>query len=186
MPLITTLANASARGYGGLRTFGAANSYESIATVTVGSGGTSQIDFTSIPSTYTHLQIRYLWRSANASSMFMSFNGDGTQTNYYSHLMYATGGGIAVTAQNTNSFPGYYEPVANVFTGTVIDILDYKNTNKYKTARSFWGYDGNGSGYLGFYSGLWKNTNAITSITLYNSGGANIGQYSHFALYGIK
>ena len=34
------------------------NSYESIATVTVGAGGTSTITFSSIPTGYTHLQIR--------------------------------------------------------------------------------------------------------------------------------
>jgi hypothetical protein len=35
-----------------------ANTYEAIATVEVGSGGASTIDFTSIPSTYTDLVLR--------------------------------------------------------------------------------------------------------------------------------
>ena len=158
-------------------------SYESIATISVGSGGTSQIDFTSIPQTYTHLQLRYLWRSANPSEMAVAFNSGGT---YYRHLLYGSGGGSAATASNTNVFGGYYEPTTNVFNGTIIDILDYKNTNKTKVARVLWGHDANGSGWLGLNSGFWSSTNAITSITLTNSGGANIGQYSHFALYGIK
>jgi hypothetical protein len=34
----------------------AAGDFESIATVTVGSGGSAVISFTSIPSTYAHLQ----------------------------------------------------------------------------------------------------------------------------------
>ena len=43
-------------------------SYESIATVTVGSGGSSYIEFTSIPGTYTHLQIRGILRNTGSSS----------------------------------------------------------------------------------------------------------------------
>jgi hypothetical protein len=42
-------------------------SYESIAVSTVGSGGASSVSFTSIPGTYSHLQIRYLGRDNRAS-----------------------------------------------------------------------------------------------------------------------
>ena len=56
-------------------------SYESIATVSVGSGGTSSADFTSVPSTYTHLQIRYTTYASNGSYLSIQFNGD-TGTNY--------------------------------------------------------------------------------------------------------
>jgi len=74
MPLITTLAGASARGYGGLVTFGVPNSYESIASVTVGSGGAANVEFTSIPATYTHLQIRGIARSGRTDSTVDQFN----------------------------------------------------------------------------------------------------------------
>ena len=43
-------------------------SYESIATVTVGSGGSSEVNFTSIPGTYTHLQVRIIARTASAAT----------------------------------------------------------------------------------------------------------------------
>jgi hypothetical protein len=75
--------------------------------------------------------------------------------------------------------------LADAFGAGVVDILDYKDTNKYKTVRNLTGVDMNGMGELGLISGLWRNTNAITSILFYPPAN-NIAQYSHFALYGIK
>lgn len=160
-----------------------ATSYESIATYTVGSGGAAQIDFTSIPSTFTHLQIRYLWRSSNAAEMLVTYNSTGS---YYRHVLYGSGSGVAATSGANNVFGGYCEPSANVFNASVMDILDYTNTNKNKVARVLWGFDANGSGFLGLNSGYSNVTNAISSITLSPSGGGGISQYSQFALYGIK
>jgi hypothetical protein len=167
------------------------NSYESIATVTVGSGGSSTVDFTSIPSTYTNLQIRGIARStfsgAGDTTVYIRFNSD-TGTNYSWHRLYgyasvggdtsisATAGTIGVTARDS-------EP-ANLRTPFTVDILDYKNTNKYKSIQGFSGVDLNGSNSIFFNSSNWRNTDAITSITLYTSG--NLAQYSSFALYGIK
>ena len=75
----------------------------------------------------------------------------------------------------------------NGFAGFVSDVLDYANTNKYKTTRSLNGNDQNGSGYLWFASVLWMNTNAISTVTITTAGGSNtFNQYSQFALYGIK
>jgi hypothetical protein len=74
----------------------------------------------------------------------------------------------------------------------VIDILDYKDTNKYKTTRILAGCDTNTAvsstqGVVGLYSGSWRNTNAITSITLRTPAtGANFVSGTRFYLYGIK
>ena len=76
---------------------------------------------------------------------------------------------------------------ASVFGGIVIDLLDYSNTNKYKTLRSLGGWDANGSGRIILNSGLWGNSgSAISSIDIVTSTGNNFVQYSTFALYGIK
>ena len=157
-------------------------SYESIATVTVGSGGSSQIDFTSIPSTFTHLQIRCLWRTSSAAEIAVTYNATGS---YYRHLLYGSGSGVAATSGATNVFGGYYEPTANVFGTSIIDVLDYTDTNKNKVTRVLYGFDANGSGYVGLNSGYSNITNAISSITLSPTAGT-FSQYSHFALYGIK
>ena len=193
MPLITTLANASARGYGGLRTFGAANSYESIATVTVGSGGSSTITFSSIPSTYTHLQIRAITRSTRSaanSNIYLGFNNDTTTGNYYGHYLNGDGSSAGAGAKIGSTTSAIIVSAAatstsSVFTGAVIDILDYANTNKYKTIRGLDGRDLNGSGQVAITSALWAYTNAVDRIELKPFNG-NFAQYSHFALYGIR
>jgi hypothetical protein len=67
-----------------------------------------------------------------------------------------------------------------------MDIVDYTNTNKYKTSRAFAGFDANGSGMLAVTSGLWMSTTAINSITFTSDASGNFAQYSSFALYGVK
>jgi len=169
------------------------SSYESIATVTVGSGGSSTITFSSIPSTYTHLQIRAITRSTRSaanSNIYLGFNNDTTTGNYYGHYLNGDGSSAGAGAKigSTTSaiiISAAATSTSSVFTGAVIDILDYANTNKYKTSRSLNGYDTNGDGRIFFMSGLWMNTNAISSIQITDALGS-FAQYSSFALYGIK
>jgi hypothetical protein len=168
--------------------------YESIATTTVGSGGTSTITFSSIPSTYTHLQIRFLARTARANqedNIQLRFNSD-TGGNYAAHVLYGDGAtassfsdGTSITF-NTRSVVAAASATSGVFGAGIIDILDYTNTSKNTTVRSLNGYDNSGSGQVRLSSGLWINTAAVTSITIVSANAANISEYSSFALYGIK
>jgi len=165
--------------------------FESIATVTVGSGGTSSVEFTSIPGTYSHLQIRAICKNNNTStgddSITIQFNSD-TGTTYSGHALYGSGSAVSAfgSADMVNGYAGLCNrsnaSFASMFTGNVIDILDYANTNKYKTVRSLGGADQNGSGGIIFNSGNWRSTSAVTSIKLVQ----NFVQYSTFALYGIR
>ena len=75
---------------------------------------------------------------------------------------------------------------ASTFGTFIVDILDYKDTNKYKTIRGLAGTDNNGSGSVYFSSGLWMSTSAITRIDLAPNAGTLFNQNSSFALYGIK
>ena len=170
--------------------------YDSIATVTVGSGGSATIDFTSIPSTYTHLQIRGIARTNRSNAAYdivkLNVNSD-TGNNYSHHFVYGDGSGTAAGATtSTNTIFNYYVGTgfasANIFGTLIIDILDYANTNKYKTTRTLGGVDfNNGSfGFIVLGSGNWRNTNAITSISLAPQAGNSFNQYTQFALYGIK
>jgi hypothetical protein len=168
---------------------GAAGSYESIATVIV-STAVANVDFTSIPSTYTHLQIRGIARASSLSELRIQFNGD-TASNYSWHGL--SGNGTTARSDNGTSSPrisaAYYNGLpstASIFGAFVIDILDYANTNKYKTTRALVGYDANGSGGPSLDSGNWRNTNAITSIKLFLDSTYTFQQYSQIALYGIK
>ena len=168
-----------------------AGSFESIATVTVGSGGSSTITFSSIPSTYTHLQVRLLCRQSNgdtSNNIYLKINND-TASNYTLHDIYGDGSSVSVQGA-ANQSQGFAARVADsaasssIFGVGIIDILDYANTNKYKTVRSLSGEDRNGAGNVYFISSLWRSTSAITELTFQN--GTVAAQYSHFALYGIK
>ena len=177
-----------------LYTGGAApTSYESIATVTVGSGGSSTITFSSIPSTYKHLQIRLIGRDNRGiyvDYFKMRFNSD-SGNNYAVHAIYGDGASALATATTSNASIDINRiaastATANGFGAGIIDILDYTNTNKYKTTKALAGYDDNGQGQIWFQSGLWQNTAAITQIDLLPGVGTSFSQYSTFALYGVK
>jgi hypothetical protein len=118
----------------------------------------------------------------------MRLNSD-TGNNYATHLLFGDGASASsAAASTTNQISAGASAQSGATTSpavAVIDLLDYANTNKNKTIRTLSGRDSNGSGDVAFTSGLWQNTNAITSILLYFDT-ANINQYSSFALYGVK
>ena len=164
------------------------NSYESIATVTVGAGGTSTITFSSIPNTYKHLQIRWIaLNGTNPAYTKINFNSD-TGANYAWHQLYANGSTVVGAGGGSKTFAIADESVGGATSTAgvaVADILDYTDTNKNKTVRVLSGRDQNGSGNVVFNSGAWFNTAAITRIDLTFSS-SNVAQYSQFALFGIK
>jgi hypothetical protein len=180
----------------GLLTGGVAASltdYESIASTTVGSGGSASVTFSSIAGTYSHLQVRFLGRDNRASTqdtLLVRFNSD-SGSNYRIHYLLGDGssasaGGFASTGIEVYRIAAASSG-ASMFGAGVIDILDYTSTNKNKTTRSLAGLDMNGSGEVALGSGLWFATPAaITSITLLPTNGTLFSEYSSFALYGIK
>jgi len=173
----------------------AAGDFESIATVTVSSGGAANVEFTSIPAIYSHLQIRGISRNtqtpnADEDGILLTFNSD-TGSNYAYHRLRGTGSSVVASANtsttNINIGDGARDGATSGIYGVVVaDILDYANTNKYKTVRSLTGCEFNTSnGVITFRSGLWMSTSAVTSIKL-TPEVLNFKQYSSFALYGIK
>ena len=176
---------------------------EPIATTLVGAGGVSSVTFSNIPSTYKHLQLRVFAQSNRTSfsvdNLFGTVNGD-SSASYAQHSLYASAsttpsalfGGNA--SQTALTIGGINSSVAtSVFTSCIVDYLDYANTNKFKTIRSFNGYDVNGTvgtgswgGQCGLYSNLWMNTAPITSLSFTVLSGTAFTQHSRFSLYGIK
>lgn len=171
--------------------FTPSGSYDSIATVTA-SGSSSTITFSSIPQTYQHLQIRGISKSPNGGpALVIQYNGD-SSVNYKSHYLEGNGASAyaGVGGTNTYGYCGYAVPGSansSMRSATIIDILDYTNTNKYKTTRSLSGYDTNNTvdGYMDLFSNLWMSTSAVNSITLSIQGELFVAN-SQFALYGIK
>lgn len=161
-----------------------------LATVAVTSS-TATVSFSSIPDYYEHLQVRVLARSTGGniqSYIKLEANSDTTGTNYYSHYIQADGSTV-VSGPNANASIHYdiagNNANASVFGAVILDILDYSNSNKYKTIKALGGTDNNGSGRMNLTSGLWMNTNKISSLTFTPFSGS-FAQHSLFALYGIK
>jgi hypothetical protein len=193
-PITSTLANGSAYGYRTLAAAGAAPAFESIATFT-GNGSANSVTFSSIPQTYTSLQIRcfgMVTLGISTNRLKLNFNGD-TGSNYAYHSLIGDGStvftesGISQTAiDNMGTVMGSsYAPAP-----TIIDIHDYTATSRNKTVRSFTGADGNiasASFRILLSSGLWMNTSAITSIDVaLTNGSLAFTTSSVISLYGIK
>jgi hypothetical protein len=186
---------ASVLDSGGAGGGGAA--YESIATAT-GTGSSSTITFSSIPSTYTHLQIRLNARSTRTGSdtksvLALRFNND-TGSNYAFHRLYGDGVNAAASgsASATWGFAAYVSSsvaLANTNGAAVIDLHDYASTTKNKTVRSFSGRNSNvtdDTDVINLLSNLWMNTSVVNRIDLIVVDGSSWSTTSTFSLYGIK
>jgi len=167
------------------------SAYFPIATTTLATS-TASVTFSSIPTDYTHLQLRGIMRNTNQNSFVLRarFNSD-TGSNYARHTLKGEGTTPSATAETTQTSISFDDmsPVsgntANVFGGIIWDILDYANTNKYKTSRTVGGFNPNGGGRILFDSALWQSTTAVSSISIFMASD-NLAQYSSFTLYGIK
>lgn len=165
--------------------------YEAIQTYTVGAGGTSSITFNLSGVTgYKHLQIRSSLLTASGGQVIkINFNSDGSAI-YTEHALVGNGSSPSADASTSLSGGVIFGRVVGTSTtsptGIVTDILDYADTNKYKTIRSLGGMDANGSGEINLISSLWQSTSAISNISISTFSGVNLAQYSSFALYGIK
>ena len=167
------------------------NSYIPIASYTVPATAQASITFAGIPQNFTHLQIRGTARSSNGSvggdSISVSFNGN---TTYRSHYLYGEGSGSAQAGSDAiRNYVGRApsaSDTASVYGEFVCDILDYANTNKYKTGRSLLGFDLNGSGNVYLTSFLYQDTAATTSLTFTIYGGYLFNQYTNISIYGVN
>ena len=197
-PILESIGSVKGFGWGALAAL--LPSFESIATAN-GTGSSSVITFSSIPSTYQHLQIRFIAKNsinqnwANGSRLFIRFNSD-TGSNYAWHKL--AGDGSAASTGNGASQSNIYtdycvaangSSITNVHGAGIIDIHNYAVSVQYKTVRTFTGSVADSASYypaIGLTSGLWMNTSAITSITLTDESSSNFLTSSTFALYGIK
>ena len=171
------------------------NYMEPIASILVGSGGTSQITFNDIPQNYKHLQLRVFARSNRAGnpndSVVLYINNDMNQSTYTYHDFGGDGSGIYQYGSGAPSLCATQMSAAdsinsNIFGVAITDILDYSNISKHKTIRNIGGVDGNGSGRVAVMSSAWLNTNGIVSIKITPQVGTSWYQHSRFSLYGIK
>ena len=169
-------------------------SFESITSV-AGSNATS-INFTSIPSTYSHLQFRFIAQNTdttNNTPFDMQINA-ATGAVYSWHQLIGTGGSTSLDSganKNWIEFGSILVPGGSnqdtVCVG-IIDIHNYASTTMYKTVRFIGGRERNGiQSQIFISSGLYQATTAISSVKFLSSDNTySFGTKSSIALYGIK
>ena len=163
--------------------------YTAIATVTVGSGGAADIEFTSIPGTYTDLIVLTSVRSTgNETSMQIQFNS--STTNRSVRYLYGDGSS-AGSGSDTNMFvasavvPSTY--TSNTFANGYLYIPNYAGSTAKSSMADASQENNSTTAYSALTANLWNNTSAITSIKFSNVVGTGVfAQYSTATLYGIK
>jgi hypothetical protein len=167
--------------------------FTKIAAVTVGSGGAANIEFTSIPSTYTDLVIKLSARtnrSAIEEAIDIQFNSSGG-TAYSSRRLYGTGSVAASDSGSSQAFTEFYSVNGGTSTGSTfgnaeIYIPNYAGSNNKSLSTDAVTENNATAVTTGLQAGLWANSAAITSIKLTPASAGSLQQYSTATLYGIK
>ena len=161
-----------------------ANTFELISSVTVGAGGAASIDFTSIPSTYTDLQVLFSLRTSDASlasDINIKFNN--TDVGNIRYLGGSgSGSGFSGTATGNGASANAATSTGSIFSNGNIYIPNYAGSN-YKSFSGDRVTETNGTTiYMTMIAGLWASASAINQLTLFG----NFVQYSTAYLYGVK
>jgi hypothetical protein len=171
-----------------------ANTFIPIQTVTVGSGGSSSIDFTSIPNTYTDLCLKFSLRDSRSSQGpgYLNLKFNDSTTGYSMRILFtSTDDGSVVNGSNATDYLTYAIntnfSTANTFGNGELYISNYagstyKSVSVDAVSETNHAYNAAVRGLTAF---LWSNTAAITKITLYG-GSMPFLQHSTATLYGIK
>lgn len=165
-----------------------ANTYELIASVTIGAGGASTIDFTSIPSTYTDLICKVSGRTSGTNTGY-KVNFNNLTSNLSSKLLYGTGSAAASgsEAAKMDDYAGVTQSTytSNTFSNAEFYIPNYAGSNN-KSVSLDGVTENNATAALSNLSaGLWANSSAINQITITPENGSFV-QYSTAYLYGVK
>jgi len=165
-----------------------ASSMTKISSITVGSGGTSSFDFTSIPQTYTDLIVKISTRSTyaggSANTIQLSLNGSTASFSGKSiegEASTVTSGSAARSIGATPSATA----TSSTFSNGELYFPNY-TSNNYKPFSYDVVMESNASSgvYNSLGAGLWSNTAPITSITI--STNVNVwAQNTTATLYGV-
>jgi len=164
------------------------NTFTLIASSTVGAGGASSIDFTSIPSTYTDLVLVCSLRVSRASvvnNTVIKFNG--SSTSYSERVLYGNGSS-AGSYSDTQIYDvnNAANSTASTFANSQFYIPNYAGSTNKSVSNDSVSETNATAATAQLVAGLWSNTSAITSISLTDYSGTNFAQYSTAYLYGVK
>jgi len=165
----------------------------------------AMIEFTSIPQTYEHLQLRISCKqdkAADSIDLEIRLGTDGgsvdSGTNYYGDRMPAYKTTMAASSggnRNVTKYASQFAAGSNYsqyldesqYGCGVIDILDYANTSKNTTLAGHGGAAiGDGYPWVHLGYGLWNNTGALDRIAVASDGygESNLLRGTCMTLYG--
>jgi hypothetical protein len=156
--------------------------YEPISTQTLSTAAAS-VTFSSIPGTYTDLIVVSNGSNSTLSEIRIRFNSD-SGSNYSETLLLGSGTN-AISGRGTNTTYLVHNYVDTTRGMAISQINNYSSSNVYKTMLTRWNAPSSSDPYVAAYVGLWRNTAAITSVTILTATG-NLASGSTFTLYGIK
>jgi ribosomal protein L18E len=164
-----------------------ANTYQLIASSTVGSGGAASINFNSIPATYTDLLLVHSLReSGNSATAQITFN-DST-SNYLNRYLRGNGATATSSDQLTSfleTFDNYASSTASVFGSSSVYISNYTSSNNKSVSVDTVTENNATTAYVQISASRWSDSSAITKITI-TAGAGTFDQHSTAYLYGIK
>jgi hypothetical protein len=171
----------------------AVDGFEPISS-TVLSSAQASITISSIPATYSALQLRVVGRSAtgaNYDDLLLRFNSDSAGNyswknmdtfNYFNSTQGVSESGIRIYGLGGGNL------TSGAFGGLSMEITGYRNTNMRTLVRGMGGafsFAGNFSGRNGVFNGLWNPTTTVTSLTVSAISGANLIAGTRVSLYGV-
>lgn len=159
-----------------------------ISKVEVGVGGSSSIDFTSIPSTYTDLILKFSVRDASTTAYANDVNLkiNGATTSMSMRMIYGTGSATAsTTSSNWVANAPASTATSSTFGNGEIYVANYAGSNN-KSLSVDSVTENNATSALAMMTAvLYSSSTAISSLGLTLYGGTSFAQYSNAYLYGV-
>jgi len=159
---------------------------------------TAEIEFASIPQTYTHLKIIGSTRTDQAAafdSVRCRVNDDSTADRHRFVRLYGYNGAPASTDYATAETSWIVTTSvgatagASMFATFEMTIPDYTNASKgpqfFSHNAAFWGVAGS-DGNQDNFSGIFNNAGAVTQLNFFPTTGSNLADKTRILLYGIR
>ena len=154
--------------------------YKLISTQTLGSAAAT-VTLSSIPQTYTDLVLVLQGTSTVDDAIMMQFNSD-TGSNY-SWTQIGADGGSGIFSSRGSGLSSFRIGYGNTGQGShITQVMNYSNSTTFKTSLS---RSNKAADDARAIVGLWRNTNAITSLTIIQTSGS-FATETTISLYGIK
>ena len=156
--------------------------------VTVGAGGASSIDFSSIPTTYTDLVLFISLRSSNSAD-YISLKFNNSTASFTGRTMNGNGSTTGSENRTDNFVTGVMSPstyTASTFSNGVFYIPNYTSSSNKSYLLDVVPENNATATEMRLSTGLWSNTAAINRITFDHPTAGTFVQHSTAHLYGVS